>query len=236
MVSRFVKLEDLDEPGCSDKATGDKLKGVTDGGVKVDRSGSGETGRKSKQHVDAMNVDGLTEGSIDGFVLRGSRLSLVEDLKRADTAGEGVSVNPSGQSIIKRTKDRILKEVTNKLDVGAVAFKPLRARPRVGSGNASREIHGLNNINTAAMACLGSEGAVRMSSSVSWVGQPIGRPPYLKQLSKIGGTLNVPQINERNEEKREEEAQGAEACRICNMDNVITETNQGDRPVGKTGI
>lgn len=65
------------------------------------------------------------------------------------------------------TKDRVLKEVTNKLDVSPVAFKPLWAGPRVGSGSASREILGFNNRPTTAKACLGSEGAVRMSGSVS---------------------------------------------------------------------
>lgn len=166
MRSRFSHLEDLEEQGCSNMETGDEMKDVTNVGDKAARMESGSSNRKSKPNMDAVNVD----GSVDGFVLRASHPSLVEGSKRVGTTDERVNVNPDGQSILRRMKERVLKEVTNKLDVGPVTFKPLWAGSRLGRGTFTCESDVLNNKGLDAKACLGGEGLVRTNGSDSRVG------------------------------------------------------------------
>lgn len=39
----------------------------------------------------------------------------------------------------RKTKERVLKEVTNKLEAGPVKFKPIRNGPRINNGSATRD-------------------------------------------------------------------------------------------------
>lgn len=84
---------------------------------------------------------GKANGLAKGVVLGASHPSLVEGSKRVQSAG-----NPNGQGSLRKMKERVLRDVTNRLEAGSVSFKPMVVGPGVVSRHISREASVYNNM------------------------------------------------------------------------------------------
>lgn len=77
--------------------------------------------------------NGASSGSslMDRVVLSASHPNLIERARHVGSSELEAAGNPIGQGILRRMKEKVLKDVTNKLEVGPVNFKPNWSTPRV---------------------------------------------------------------------------------------------------------
>lgn len=68
------------------------------------------------------------------MVLSASHPDLLVGAKLVSPEVHGEMGNPKGQGILLRIKEKVIKDVTNKLEAGPVSFKPNWSGPRVGPG------------------------------------------------------------------------------------------------------
>lgn len=69
----------------------------------------------------------------DKVVVKASHPSLLDGSKQVESDGLEAVGNPSGLSMQGRMKEKILKDVTNKLEPGPKKFKPAWNGPRGGN-------------------------------------------------------------------------------------------------------
>lgn len=102
--------------------------------------GANKGAKKIGTHLDAVN-------------LRVSHPSLAVGTK----TGSGVAVSGHGDlkrrpKMQKKAHDRTLKEMTNKLDIGPISFKPSWGGPKLSTGVVSRDRIGLKSKGQEAKA------------------------------------------------------------------------------------
>lgn len=84
------------------------------------------------------NLERPAVAAVDRTVLRASHPIILKGPRQVQRVEPMAAGNPSGVSILQRTKERALKDVTNKLDSGPINLKPAWNGLQVGAAQVRR--------------------------------------------------------------------------------------------------
>lgn len=134
MGMRFAQLADMEDLNSSDMDTdtGEEDQAQVEGNL--------VNSPKPNEERGSLNNDGTpASNSVETVVLSASHPDLLVGAKQVCAAVHSETENPKGQSILRRMKEKALKDITNKLEAGPVSFKPKWSGPRGGPGVTIRE-------------------------------------------------------------------------------------------------
>lgn len=117
--SRFLHLKDTEDLGGADMETEEGMIGEQD----VNANGWAKESSSKMGKVKPSNEMESANDLASKFVLRASHPSLVEGSRQVLRGKVDESKNPNRQGMQKRTKEKVLRDVTNKLEAGPISFK-----------------------------------------------------------------------------------------------------------------
>lgn len=171
---------------------------------------------------------------VDKSVLRASHQSLVGGSKQVQRVGLEASGNLKGQGILRKIKERALKDVTNKLDTGPVSFKPMRNGPRVKMGIAFWKGETPKSKAQEMKDQLNEFGSVKQFGLGLRVGPNTAHHPDLNRDGDKGEALNQPQIDPVRGGVGDGQVQCVLINEWCRMDDDMLNAEQDGRTIGHT--